>query len=77
MNSQLLERQKVSMKWLCQDCLAVTESESEPVCRNCGGETCNCFSCMHTLDRLENGIRNYKELGLKTPIKGWTVNGCC
>lgn len=64
------------MEWLCQDCLAVTESIDEPECRVCGSETCDCYSCMCTLDRLKNGELNYKILDLVKPITGWTINGC-
>jgi len=62
-------------KWLCQDCLALTISVEEPICRICFGETCNCFTCENSIKLLEKGIRDYKELGLKNPIYGWSKNG--
>lgn len=63
------------MEWLCQDCLAITVSDGEPVCRVCGGETCACGACVRVIDLLQAGCRNHRELGLSKPIKGWTVNG--
>ncbi|MCI1590403.1 hypothetical protein [Heyndrickxia oleronia] len=63
---------------LCQDCLRLNpiHETNDGICK-CGGETCGCSSCKHTISLLQKGCLDNNILGLKTPIEIWTAeNGC-
>jgi hypothetical protein len=62
---------------LCQDCLRAVPlhqaSSNNGFC-TCGGDTCGCSSCLHTLDLLSQGEKDPKVLGIQSNVffQSWT-----
>lgn len=77
----------MNYKTLCGDCLAevLLRSKDELIAADealmtgnalchCGGDVCDCPSCLATLNKLNAGVRDHHALGLQRPIgdRRWT-----
>jgi hypothetical protein len=81
----LLHATPLTYRCLCQSCLRIPRFVTRPqidiydipswVQCECGGELCDCPSCMAVAELLEAGIRNRNQLGTAHSIADWTPTG--
>ena len=85
LSKALLHATPLTYRCLCQDCLRVPQFEARPqidildvadyVQCECGGQLCDCPSCMATAELLEAGVRDHEQLGVANPVTDWTAKG--
>jgi hypothetical protein len=85
LSKALLHATSLTYRCLCQGCLRVPRFEARPqidildvanyVQCECGGQLCDCPSCMATADLLEAGVRDHEQLGVANPVTDWTAQG--
>jgi len=85
LSKALLHATPLTYRCLCQGCLRIPRFEARPQIDildvagymqcECGGQLCDCSSCMATADLLEAGVRDHEQLGVASPMTDWTANG--